>query len=270
MHQSNGLLPTTRSVYIILLGGFADAIGGSPLTWLKMYTSDRFSSCYALGFVMITFHIVQSFVATLWRFGMYTCMILRRRCRYVAVQPTRYSIFSLVIQGALGKISFTADCWSDPNLMPFMAITAHWSDHHVKYTQQGQRYITGLHSELIAFHCIPHRHTGEHLASVFMSILDHYKIKKVCDAFIHQPKLISSVQIGWIMLDNASNNDTLVSSLAAQLMAQGIDFLSHERHIRYRYFLHYESMTSILTMIIGVSHTLSTLLFRLFLAQLPT
>jgi len=77
-----------------------------------------------------------------------------------------------------------ADCWSDPNLMPFMAITAHWSAHHVKDTQQGQWYITGLHSELIAFHCVPCWHTGEHLASVFMSILDRYKIKNVRDTLM--------------------------------------------------------------------------------------
>ena len=39
--------------------------------------------------------------------------------------------------------------------MPFMAITAHWSNHQVKDTQQGQRYITGLQSELVAFHRVP-------------------------------------------------------------------------------------------------------------------
>ncbi|KAJ7595849.1 hypothetical protein C8J56DRAFT_775322, partial [Mycena floridula] len=27
---------------------------------------------------------------------------------------------------SLGKISFTMDLWTDPNLVPFMAITAHW------------------------------------------------------------------------------------------------------------------------------------------------
>lgn len=66
--------------------------------------------------------------------------------------------------------------------MPFMAITAHWSDHHMKNTQQGQRYMIGLHSELIAFCRVPGRHTGDHLATVFMSVLDRYKIKNVCYA----------------------------------------------------------------------------------------
>ena len=63
--------------------------------------------------------------------------------------------------------------------MPFMAITAHWTNHHTKDTQQGRRYIVGLNSELIAFHRVPSRHTGEHLAMVFISMLDRYKIKNV-------------------------------------------------------------------------------------------
>ncbi|PBK90596.1 hypothetical protein ARMGADRAFT_871755, partial [Armillaria gallica] len=28
--------------------------------------------------------------------------------------------------GALGKISFTCDLWTNSNLVPFMAVTAHW------------------------------------------------------------------------------------------------------------------------------------------------
>jgi hypothetical protein len=78
------------------------------------------------------------------------------------------------------KILFIADCWSNSNLMPFMAITVHWTNHSTKDTQQGQWYILGLNSELIAFHCVPSWHTDDHLAMVFMSMLDHYEIKNVC------------------------------------------------------------------------------------------
>jgi hypothetical protein len=55
------------------------------------------------------------------------------------------------------------------------------------------------------------------------------------------------------MLDNASNNDTLVLSLEAQLMAQGVEFLGHERCIRYVYLSFYGLYTYLC--IIGVSHT---------------
>ncbi|THU80882.1 hypothetical protein K435DRAFT_596501, partial [Dendrothele bispora CBS 962.96] len=30
------------------------------------------------------------------------------------------------LQNAAGKISMTMDCWSDPNLTPYMAVTSHW------------------------------------------------------------------------------------------------------------------------------------------------
>jgi len=64
--------------------------------------------------------------------------------------------------------------------MSFMAVTGHWTDYHTKNTSHGPRNDIMLRSELIAFTCIPRRHTGEHLASVFMSILHRYKLKKVC------------------------------------------------------------------------------------------
>jgi hypothetical protein len=60
-----------------------------------------------------------------------------------------------------------------------MAIMAHWSKHYIKTTPHGPQYILGLHSELIAFHRVPCQHTGEHLATVFMNILDRYKVQKV-------------------------------------------------------------------------------------------
>ena len=83
------------------------------------------------------------------------------------------------LQEAFGKISFTSDCWSDSNLTPFMAITAHWTSYQSKSTPQGPYYTISLRSELIAFHCVPNRHTGEHLATVFLKILDRYQIQKV-------------------------------------------------------------------------------------------
>jgi hypothetical protein len=29
-------------------------------------------------------------------------------------------------KNSLGKVSFTTDMWSDPDLKPYMAVTAHW------------------------------------------------------------------------------------------------------------------------------------------------
>lgn len=66
----------------------------------------------------------------------------------------------------------TTDLWSDPNLAPFMAVTAHWIETKIKQTPQGAQYELKLRAELIGFHRIPGRHNGEHLAQAFMYILD--------------------------------------------------------------------------------------------------
>jgi hypothetical protein len=55
-------------------------------------------------------------------------------------------------QDALGKISFTSDVWSDPNLVPYMAVTAHWIDVKTILTAEGPHHILKLQSELVAFY----------------------------------------------------------------------------------------------------------------------
>ncbi len=81
----------------------------------------------------------------------------------------------------MGKISFTMDVWTDIDMKPYMAVTAHW----LQNTSQQQLRLT-LHSDLIAFIHIPGSHTGERLAKVFIHILDCIKLgqsKKVCFAY---------------------------------------------------------------------------------------
>ena len=41
------------------------------------------------------------------------------------------------------------------------------------------------------------------------------------------------LQIGWVTLDNASNNDTMVESLERELKTRGIPFNRITRRIRY-------------------------------------
>lgn len=70
------------------------------------------------------------------------------------------------------------DMWSDPNLTPFMAVTAHWIHATVISTPQGKEYKLKLRSDLIGFHHVPGRHTGEHLAQAFLYITDRLNITK--------------------------------------------------------------------------------------------
>jgi hypothetical protein len=71
--------------------------------------------------------------------------------------------------------------WSDPNLSPFMAVTAHWIETTTIQTADGPQYILKLRADLIAFYHVPGRHTGEHLAEAFLQVLDRIGItSKVC------------------------------------------------------------------------------------------
>jgi hypothetical protein len=76
-------------------------------------------------------------------------------------------------QKALGLISHTLDIWTDPNLRPFIAVTAHWVQAVLTpLSHGGSKYKLTLRSEVIAFHNIPGRHTAEHLTHALLAILD--------------------------------------------------------------------------------------------------
>jgi hypothetical protein len=77
---------------------------------------------------------------------------------------------------SLGGISSTMDLWSDPNLAPFMAVTAHWMEATTVQTSDGPQYLIKLRSDLIGFYHVTGHHDGERLATVFMEILDRIEI----------------------------------------------------------------------------------------------
>jgi hypothetical protein len=87
----------------------------------------------------------------------------------------------------VGKISFTTDAWSDPNQTSFMAVTAHWIQAIDEKTSTGLKKKLRLRADLIGFHKLPGRHTGEHLAHCFLFITDRIKVtSKVSElVFIH-------------------------------------------------------------------------------------
>lgn len=73
------------------------------------------------------------------------------------------------------------DLWTDPNLIPYMAVTAHWIEAMLEQDDEGPSYKLVLRTDLIGFYRVPGRHTGEHLAQAFLSITDRIGItSKVC------------------------------------------------------------------------------------------
>ena len=70
----------------------------------------------------------------------------------------------LLIQAAVGQVSFMLDTWSGQNFRPYLAMTAHWIA-EVNSTLQ-------LKTALVAFHRLRHNHTGKSLARTVMHLLD--------------------------------------------------------------------------------------------------
>jgi hypothetical protein len=121
-----------------------------------------------------------------------------------------FKALRLELADAVGKVSFTADLWSDKNLRSYICITAHWIARNKRSKQQE------LKTALIAFHNVTGKHDGANLAAVVLQLLDRAGITAL---------------IGWFTLDNASNNDTFVVALEALLKARDIDFCAVENRI---------------------------------------
>ena len=94
----------------------------------------------------------------------------------------------------MGKVSFTTDGWSDPNQISFMAVTAHWIQAIEEKTPTGVKKTLQLRADLIGFHKLPGRHTGEHLAHCFLFITDHIEVtSKVSDFLISVYDIFNSI-----------------------------------------------------------------------------
>lgn len=76
------------------------------------------------------------------------------------------------MQNSLGKISFTADLWSNQKRRNFLAITAHWLARNP--TTQAIEYKCGL----IAFRSTGERHDGKGLAEIALEMLDRAGISE--------------------------------------------------------------------------------------------
>ena len=65
-----------------------------------------------------------------------------------------------------------------------MAVTAHWIE-AIGDRKSGVQNKLRLRADLIGFHKLPGRHTGDHLAHCFLFITDRVKVtSKVSDNFI--------------------------------------------------------------------------------------
>jgi hypothetical protein len=99
--------------------------------------------------------------------------------------------------------------WSDSNLCPFIAVTAHWIETVWQETPTGKVAHLRMRSELIGFIKVPGRHTGPHLAAAFAYILTCVGIvKKVSQLLelLHHSHI--TYNISWAMLQWTTSAST--------------------------------------------------------------
>ena len=68
------------------------------------------------------------------------------------------------------------DLWTDPNLVSYMAVAAHWIQAKLELNESGSHYSLKMRADLIGFQHVPGSHTGEHLAEYFTYIIKCLRI----------------------------------------------------------------------------------------------
>lgn len=96
------------------------------------------------------------------------------------------------VQSALSKIHFTVDLWTSPNKLPLVGIIGHY------ITENGD-----LCQSVLSLREIHGRHTGENQALIIVKVIAEFGIAS---------------KLGYFMMDNATNNDTMIATLSALLL----------------------------------------------------
>jgi hypothetical protein len=96
------------------------------------------------------------------------------------------------------KVSIAVDCWKSPNDIYFLGVTCYYVTETWEYREA-----------LLGFKPITGPHTGRNLAEVVEAVLERYNL--TCRLFA-------------VTSDNASNNDTMRSTLEASIASQNVSW----------------------------------------------
>jgi hypothetical protein len=101
---------------------------------------------------------------------------------------------------AASNIHISCDMWSSPNNYALLGVVAHWTDpdHRQRTSLIGMPRVSGAH-------------TGANIASAVADVLQLYNIGQ---------------KLGYMMLDNATNNDTAVKAVHDELAERDIEPLT--------------------------------------------
>ena len=113
------------------------------------------------------------------------------RTRIMSLYEEGQRRICLVLQDALSSIHISCDGWTGPNALGIFGIGGHFTD------EEGT-----LQALLLALVEIKGVHSGEQLATHMLAVLDEYHIRD---------------RLGYFVMDNATANDRMVSSISDQL-----------------------------------------------------
>lgn len=125
----------------------------------------------------------------------------------------------------------TTDAWSNPNIISFLAVTAHYI---IREAGTGRLL---LRSGLLAFRHItgfPHRREPRR-----DSLRDHLRHGNLEPCKWHLPSSAepqnncSILKVGSITADNASNNNTMMEHLEERFRGAGVPFDRNGNRVRY-------------------------------------
>ena len=106
------------------------------------------------------------------------------------------------VQSALSKIHFTVDLWTSPNALAIIGMVA------PHYTSESDQ----LEHSFLALRELDGKHSGQNIASLIMQIINDYGVPS---------------KVGYFMMDNADNNDTMMEALSECKYEQWIIFFSN-------------------------------------------
>lgn len=114
------------------------------------------------------------------------------------------------------KISMMFDSWTSEPGDPFLSITAHYIDSPTDTPQEWE-----LKTEQLAFTPINGNHSGANIGRILIETIDKYGIR---------------TKVGWFTADNATNNDTAIATVAADIDPTGKQWNAVEHRVRFVIF----------------------------------
>jgi hypothetical protein len=106
----------------------------------------------------------------------------------IRIYKAQKEVVQATLQSALSKIHLTIDLWTSPNTLAILGIVGHY------ISESGQ-----LEHSILALREVSGEHTGENQSEEVLQVVKEYRFAS---------------KLGYFMMDNASNNDTLVQSVS--------------------------------------------------------